>query len=108
MHDHEVQEKSKKASKMLEEILATRKISLQPKLDLILNEKRVVCEKNEHLEETMKAMRTKQLTAVDLMVKLKKSFEYFVMDTKQLPIVEARKIVDVSISCHKTENEELK
>ena len=105
MHDHEVQEKSKKAEKILKETLDARKTSLQPKLDLILNEKRVVCEKNEHLEETVKAMRTKQLTAVDLLVKLKKSFEFFVMETKQLPMTEAKKLVEVSICCKSTENQ---
>ena len=98
MHDQEVEEKSKRAEKSLEGVLNARQSLLQPKLDLLRNKKRVVCEHNQHLEEKIEAIKTKQSTALDLLVKLKTSFKYFVVEMKQISTVEAKQIVAESIS----------
>ena len=104
MHQQEINEKTKKAEKELSRVLCVKEVQLQPKLDLILNEKQLAYERKDHLQEKLEAARTKELVALDLLLKLRTSFEHFAMEIKRTSRVEAEHFVSDAISRHRKTN----
>ena len=92
MHDKEVKEKNEKADKNLQQKLSARQNELQPSLDLLLNDRREIIDENQQLIQDVTALRIKHSTAVDLLFKLKSTFELFIIETKQVDGAEAHKM----------------
>lgn len=92
-HIQQVNEINERKEKRLHKQSERKRQELQPTLDFVIHQRKTISDKHLTLEEEVKALRIKHLFALGLMDKLKRSFEYFVLETQHVSSGEAKQMV---------------